>query len=239
MNSRFVVYSLLLGLSVTLFACGPDMSETEGLAESEEQVELLATLTQIVTPTPSLITSDQDFTGQQDSDTGESMSEEEDQGDTSGDQPPENSDLTFASTDICEQVPKELVPCGRYDITFISDSMVCGEFPVPRQPESDRDVLEFRPGMDGEEEFVDTPVQSVAADGTLVLMIRQGESEGGKSYKGNGVYPASGIEPERRIEWEFTYDTTAATIEGTLLAIFETPELGQCKVTKGFEGSPG
>ncbi len=70
-------------------------------------------------------------------------------------------------------------------------------------------------------------------------MSKVGEAAGSKSYQGSGTYPASGMDPERRIEWNFDYDTSAATIEGTLVAMFEVQELGQCTVTKDFEGSPG
>lgn len=238
MKSRFIPLSLLFVLALALFGCGTETPASVEPAQSEDQAQPLATPTQTPTPTPILETSE-GIGGQQLSGTVAPMPEEEYQGDTEGDQLPEPSDLTFVSTDLCNLVPKELVPCGRYDITFISESMICGGFPIPRRPESDRDVLVFQPGMDGEGEFVDTPVQTIASDGTLVLMSKQGEGEGTKSYKGSGVYPANGIEPERRIEWEFSYDTELATIEGSLRAIFELPDMGQCTVTKEFEGSPG
>ena len=154
-------------------------------------------------------------------------------------QPPDSSDLEFVSADLCDQVPKELVPCGNYDITFSSDSMICGNTPIARQPELDRDMLLFKPGKDGDGEFVDSPVQTVGSDGSLILIRKVDEAAGRKSYRGSGTFPADGNNPERRIEWIFDYDTSAATIKGALVAKFEAEGLGQCTVTKDFEGSPG
>ena len=79
------------------------------------------------------------------------------------------------------------MPCGEYDITFSSDSMICGNTPIARQPERDRDTLLFKPGKDGDGEFVETPVQTVGSDGSIILTTKVGEAAGRKSYRGSGT----------------------------------------------------
>ena len=117
--------------------------------------------------------------------------------------------------------------------------MICGNTPIARQPERDRDTSLFTPGKDGDGEFVETPVQTVGSDGSIILTTKVGEAAGRKSYRGSGTFPVDGNNSERQIEWIFDYDTSAATIKGTRVAKFEAQGLGQCTVTKDFEGSPG
>lgn len=95
-----ILLGLLMGCSSSGDSAGGDQ-------------EVGATPTPTPTPTPS--GSFQAIGGQQPPDVTTVVPDADDPGD-SDEQPPDSSDLDFVSADLCNQVPKELVPCGRYDI---------------------------------------------------------------------------------------------------------------------------